>query len=358
MPFNACFSKNAQLSAPKGGSAYCAAGTCRPACGPGYTVCSNQCVALGIDALNCGSCGHICDYTTQFCLQGTCVLRPSVLLATGLSAPDDLISDGTTLFWTDPQEAAIHTIPITGGTLGTLASSQTGIVRLAVDDTYVYVTNKLTASVNRIPKSGGSPTLVSGGAEPLEIAIAGSNVYWTSNRPGPSIFTAPKSGGQAVAVKLYPDPEMFTITTNEFGDLASDGRFVAVMAGPVNAYRPPRLIDSANGNALLPGPTGSGAHVAITNQYFIYGADTLVIEDRLTGSLRLFAQQNRPLLGRLGADGCAAYNAQTDGLYMFPLQAPARAPLMAGPAAIKRVISDGTYLYWTQDTAVGRMPVP
>jgi len=49
---------------------FCSTGTC-DSCGPGLTACSDACVDLQNDPLNCGKCGHECGFGSR-CVRGAC----------------------------------------------------------------------------------------------------------------------------------------------------------------------------------------------------------------------------------------------------------------------------------------------
>jgi hypothetical protein len=104
-----------------------------------------------------------------------------VPLATGLSNPNGILVDDTSLFWIEGGTKVMSVAKKGGGAPKSLAESTGGIVDLALDDTSVYwVTGD--GSVMRVAKDGsGSPlTLAVGQTNPAGIALNRTNVFWST----------------------------------------------------------------------------------------------------------------------------------------------------------------------------------
>jgi hypothetical protein len=92
------------------------------------------------------------------------------------TTPYLMVSDGTSLYWTDINTGNITTMPVKGGKTNILAT-MSGWEFIAVDGTYVYYLgpNGLDAT----PKSGGTAIRLSDGSgSPSAGTISGSTAYW------------------------------------------------------------------------------------------------------------------------------------------------------------------------------------
>jgi hypothetical protein len=73
-----------------------------------------------------------------------------VLLASGKI--EDVVTDGQYAYFADYQSGDISKVPVTGGSIVTLAAGEEGTSRLAVDATHLYWTNGCFGQVKRIAK--------------------------------------------------------------------------------------------------------------------------------------------------------------------------------------------------------------
>ena len=97
--------------------------------------------------------------------------------------PIALVTDGTTVFWTDA--SALHSVPLAGGVMTTLATDRPLSGGLSVDSTRVAWTERPTGAafsgtIRAVPKSGGAiTTLVANAASPRVVApIGGSDLIY------------------------------------------------------------------------------------------------------------------------------------------------------------------------------------
>jgi hypothetical protein len=124
-------------------------------------------------------------------------------------------TDGTAVYWYDYDPAggatggAIKSVPVTGGTVTTIASGLEGVNDLYLDATTIYWTefsmaNSLAGSIKSAPKSGGAaPTVLATGTPtpgfdvffPGGLAVDSTYVYWTEGVGGGAIRRVPKAGG-------------------------------------------------------------------------------------------------------------------------------------------------------------------
>ncbi len=92
------------------------------------------------------------------------------------TTPTTMVSDGTSLYWTDIETGNITSMSIHGGATKTIAT-KCGWKFIAVDNTYVYYlgANGLDAT----PTKGGTTIRVSDGiGSPSAAAVSGSTAYW------------------------------------------------------------------------------------------------------------------------------------------------------------------------------------
>ena len=177
-----CFDTNTNPGACGDCQTYCASlscvlGTCAP-CGPGQEMCASVCTQTQSDPLNCGACGHACA-GGKLCVSGSCTSTNTFWIATGLSQPADIVTDGVSVYWTDTMDNAVYAMPTAGGGVRTIASGQAGLIHLVIDDTSVYWSNNIGGAIMSALKDGsGSPTLVAATNEPSSLVVDADNVYW------------------------------------------------------------------------------------------------------------------------------------------------------------------------------------
>lgn len=113
-------------------------------------------------------------------------------------------SDGF-VYWCDASET-IYRVATTGGDVETIASSVSGLRRIAADDTNIYYTT--TNTIKYRAKSGGAEsTLVSSLTSPRAICIDDGVVYWAEYVASGSIKSIPVGGGSTTTHKTglsYP----------------------------------------------------------------------------------------------------------------------------------------------------------
>ena len=120
-------------------------------------------------------------------------------LASGQDAPQDLVVDGSYVYWTNipgpclagscgsslPDTGTVMRVPVGGGTPSTIASQQPGPSGIAVDATSVYWTNNPGGTVVAAPLGGGaSSTLATGQGMPSHILADATGIYWTNETGG------------------------------------------------------------------------------------------------------------------------------------------------------------------------------
>jgi hypothetical protein len=158
-------------------------------------------------------------------------------LLEGLTAPEALVVDDTSLYW----------VSVAGGGVGS-------IQRAAKDGT------------------GAVSTLAGNQPSPLDIALEGATLYWSVNQTPPASATA----AQCLAMTAQTDGGAATcVTSGPYGSvrMTVTGAYVVVLAQPAGAGPPPQQI----GYALADGgyasePTqGASQAIAATPQNILVG---------------------------------------------------------------------------------------
>jgi hypothetical protein len=126
-----------------------------------------------------------------------------VTLASGIQLPAlHLLSDGTTLFWTD-EGGVLSSMPVGGGPVTTVLAPPVPVTLLSVDDANLYLALG-NLGIFRAPKTGSSPVLISDpGMGTVGIGpatVLGGTAYW-SEQPIPVV-----DGGSPRLLKSTPLP--------------------------------------------------------------------------------------------------------------------------------------------------------
>lgn len=156
--------------------------------------CSAKTIDAGTNATGTSSASPVGEPTTIASL----IQRP----------PAHMVSDGTTLFWSDGWN--VSSIPVGGGTIRTLTAGYL----LSVDDVGIYV-NK-TDGIYRFPKSGGAPVLISDASSGSSLVgrttTTRTNAYWGEwqTNVDPTVLqqpvvvkTAPLHGGPITTIAQF-----------------------------------------------------------------------------------------------------------------------------------------------------------
>ncbi len=281
----------------------CTAGSCAP-CAPGLTDCPSGCVDLTHSLMNCGACGTGCDVPTQIC-DGSC---KSPTLIAGLTSPEDIAVDATTLFWTDTGSGTVNSAPKTGGTVAKLATGQAKPLRIALDDGYVYWTNNLGAAVMRVSKSGGTPALVAAAKEPTDLGIDGSSVFWINSTDG-TIVSAPRTGGATTTLATSKAPRGIAIVAGNvyYGELST-----GVWRLPTSGGVPTLVAPSSTGFSLV--AFGTDGSSICRSQVMLDGKlDAVPMDGSSTPPLYSYVAGDLPTVVRVVTGTCFALGADFRG---------------------------------------------
>lgn len=104
-------------------------------------------------------------------------------LGDGPSTADNLVVDGTTIYWSSA--SGIHSMPTAGGTITDLFPATT-VRAVAIDNTHIYWTEETSGQVMRIVKDGSAkPQVVATGqSKPWGLVLTTSNVIWSNSGSG------------------------------------------------------------------------------------------------------------------------------------------------------------------------------
>jgi hypothetical protein len=116
---------------------------------------------------------------------------------------DDMQVDGTAVYYVDATGGTVNSMPSAGGAVTVLASGLAKPVHLALDAQYVYFSDNLGGAVMRVPKTGGTPQTISATTEPRMLAVDAQNVYWVDDLHT-NVWVAPKAGGTASVLASFP----------------------------------------------------------------------------------------------------------------------------------------------------------
>jgi hypothetical protein len=164
---------------------------------------------------------------------------PVTTLATS-QYPYAIAVDGTNVYWVDRRDGTVNEVPIGGGPVTTLATGQDDPFALAADGTYVYWVSYRGGTVNKVPVAGGSvTTLATGQYRPTSVAVEGANVYWVDSGDwGAGIMgtvnTIPRDGGTVTTLASGVAPWSVAVdSAYVYWTDGSDVNKVPIGGGPV-----------------------------------------------------------------------------------------------------------------------------
>jgi hypothetical protein len=354
----------------------CIQGACVTRCAPGWTDCGNgDCEYLPTSTTACGTCGHACG-AGQACVQSTCTPVSALAIASSLKSPDDLVVDGSDVFFTTLGDNSVYRVSTTGGPLTTIATSQDEPSHVAVDASYVYWTSYLGGGVLRAPRTGlGTPQVLARPNKPWSIAVDDVNVYWVDGSGAigyiaktgvgmPSTLAgqvAVSGWGAPLGTNFTPDIVISNGTLYTWETLPTSAEHIlataTLPAGPLvgvpgaDATSLQRAVDyTAQGPALA---------VASGNIYFGTGFFSLANGEWSTWQGQS-AQGVTSLVSGMAVDGCELLFV-SGGLWALkiPFQSNVPAVPIVPGAHFQRVVISGGFVYWTDaDGFIDKMPVP
>jgi hypothetical protein len=302
-----------------------------PGCAPLASCCgslSGSLQSLCVGVASSGNTTNCSAELTQLEGDGQC-MGISIVASEIQLPPSRLISDGTTLFWTNYQQSAgLLAAPVGGGPVTTLL---TGIVDVVyADDVNVYaiVGSSLVsfgdgdldtylmndASLLRIPKNGAAATRMnSAGASVWAATTLGATAYWIE-----SATTYGEADVKSVGLLGGPSTTVLNLTSNVQQGLSwlgvtSTTAFVS-WAGWVS-YFP------------LVGATGPSQGPAASCFSLSSDSDAVYCDVGTGTNIRIASDGTTAQLG--------------SGIVPLPISEP------------PYIVSDATYVYWVDESAAG-----
>jgi hypothetical protein len=275
---------------------------------------------LVVGALS-GCSGETIDAGANAPDSGAADASRGVTLASGMQLPPThLLSDGTTLFWTD-EGGALSSMPVGGGPVTSLAPmvAAVPVSLLAVDGAGLYVT--FNNGIYRYAKTGGSlvplgdPAMATMTLGP--VAILGGTAYWSEQLVVDGGLSrllkgAPLQGGPSTLLaQLDPEaPAESAIGVTASAVFLEGAATTMLQEFPIGTEVPPSLVLAS----------GCGTFVSDTDAVYCYMSGTVGPIQRIQG------------------DGeTTALGTMID--------------MSAAPSAALAV--DGTDVYWVDDTTLG-----
>src|SRR5580700_3719429 len=127
-------------------------------------------------------------------------------IASNQGNPDWIVSNGTTVFWTNQATNQVVSAPVDAGTvtptrLNNTNENGTVPAGIAIDSTNVYYVTKTAGGglAEYVPLAGGPVTELGSGSY-SSIALDDSNVYWTGGFASPVVYQNGKTGTPSTVI--------------------------------------------------------------------------------------------------------------------------------------------------------------
>lgn len=281
------------------------------------------------------------------------ILNPatSVLLASGLNAPGNLVLDGTDVYFADSTstDGIVKKVPNSGGTITTLITGATlfdgGVYRgvsalqVAGGNFYGHYGGYNILNIFSAPKAGGAlSTIIAPGNGSSFVGVIGSNLYYLSG------FTAlnriPAAGG--ASVQLFPG---HWIRSSAFD---SDSiYFVQYSNKDVLRYD----IATASLSTLISGNSTEGSIIIDANYVYLSGGGSIKRVSKGGGAVTTLVSGSDA--NARVSDGVFVYFTEGNYIKTVPVAGGAVTNLISAPAgSVNSMAVDSTWIYWT-DTMDG-----
>ena len=278
------------------------------------------------------------------CATSTCVVtdlfEPPRIGTTTLGVDRDNVYLVTTEF-------ALAKRALGGGPIVDLASAETPLMRLTLDDTFAYWTEQ-GGSVRAVPKGGGAmfeAAYVFG--NPTEITTDGAHLYWVIP-PFGGVAMAPTPGGEAMQISGQSDPQAIAVDSthvywvNAGTAGAPSGQLVRAQRGNI-ASAEVLLTDLDAPTAIT--VSDDSVYWVAQNSVFRMLKATYAVETVATGF-----QEIR----NIAAFGDILYGAGMDGLWRLPATGGEPELLDRRPMSALALACSGAYATGWFESALAR----
>jgi hypothetical protein len=188
------------------------------------TVCKNGCTNVMTDDNNCGGCDHACG-PEQTCNAGVCGATPTTLVPSASGCTKtvgkanlgiSITISGSTLYFADAGHGAVKSVPVAGGNVTTISTTEKAPHAIVATGTTVLWINSvegqpgdagvvpITATIRK-SVGGAAPTDLTmvtnttGGINGLLLSADGATLYFSSDT---NIKKIPVAGGTATDVAV------------------------------------------------------------------------------------------------------------------------------------------------------------
>lgn len=325
-----------------------------------------RCVDSKTDPKHCGGCFAACG-ANEVCNEGICAPSSTVRFIDAIGAPRDIASDAKNIYFTESVANEVWQVDKIAGVRTKLAPSAGRPNRLVLDSTHVYWSD-LDGAIMRAPIGGATPAeVVQPASSPHALAVDGSHVFW-SGSPG-GIHKAPKEPGCG--------PPVLLTTASAPHDLDIDATRLYAKGGACSSPVDPTIIGIDKVSGAKTGYSGcEGIRIGYFTSVGIDSSSVLYFDERGTANITLIrkdknggATTTRKLCNaecttapyaRFVVDGCGLYWAIDRSIWrLLPddtrLRRISWAVTVSSAGSLpRRVAVDDKYVYWTDETFIGR----
>jgi hypothetical protein len=277
----------------------------------------------------------------------------------------DFVFDGTTVFWSEPNDyfsttGVIHSVPASGGTVSTDVYQGTLTDRLALDGSanlyWIETAGSAgCARIARIAGGGSATTVVSGIATHSPVLVAAADKLLIADLS--CIKTLPLSGGvpevyQAGSSTIAGLTSAPDGTVAYWVDLSGSVNRMLLADGTVNAVSTPGTVSGA--------PPSPGTIRLAPNGDLYWVADTqtvLGVSSAASAATPDVIAQGLQGVTDLAVDSSGVFIAEQSGIVGAPLAGGTTTLLLGGNTTVgaNHLMLDGSRLYWLAGGMIAKM---